>query len=252
MQTDQLYGGPGSDPRNDRVGGSRHATHLEQQADADARAPWKCPACGETNEGRKLSEGCTHCGSGGGARHVGVDPIAKPQRKLAVPAYDVRDDAASAFLRWFHHVGAKAGIFEAFQAGWLAAAVTHPVTGEEETDGDALVGGDRRSAAEPRDPAPATAATPAATADSTAPGGVAARPAGPAGGPLPDDGTGEIPAAWDAERALDRTILAALIVLQEQVYSQQPEEASTGEWMTAEALTETIARIKRDLNGPYA
>jgi hypothetical protein len=146
------------------------------------------------------------------------------------------------FLAWIQKAGTDVGPLAAFQAGWQARGMTIPVTPDmsfpipkEQTDADPMVGTEM------------------------------------VGGdllPVPDQGgspQGAPTAPDDQERAedpevqgeagegfvgtaQDRTLLAALIFLREQVYSQQPEEETTGEWLKREELDRWIAELK----GPYA
>lgn len=211
----------------------------------NAKSPWVCPSCGKDNTTRELSQGCEHCHAGeGAARFKGVDPIAKPKPKVvqtrAIP--HLVSSASLDFARWVRQIDTRTWSEEhfdllgaAFEAGWQARGMTFPVTPKEQTDADHMdrtdvVGGDLLRVP---DPGGSLQGSPAPSDDQ-------------AGAEDPEiqgaDGEGFIGTAQE------RTLLAALIFLREQVYSQQPEEVVSGEWLPTEQLDRWIAELK----GPYA
>lgn len=187
--------------------GPRHYAGSE----ANAKAPWKCPACAAENTGL-LGAGCSSCGNGGGAKHVGVDPIVvkstlRTVREFdiqtplaaanALPLHETPDTLSQAFWVFVHSRTPEQSLpdpFETFKAGWMArgAQVTPTIAGPDEI---------------------------------------------PTVQPVTDD-------QMLVGTARTRTILAALIFFKDQVLSQQPEEMGTGEWLTAEQMQTLIDELK--------
>lgn len=186
---------------SDKVGGPRGY----QGSEANARAPWKCPACAALNEGL-LGEGCSSCGSGGGAKHVGIDPIVRKGDRYTpdVPGYRVSFrppvivDVQQAFTQWILGAGAAVGPLDAFTAGWTARERV-PIMAEP--DAPVVIEPIAVDAAPSVDP--------------------------------PLLGT-----------ARTRTLLAALIVFKEQVLINQPEELISGEWVGLAELDQMIAELR--------
>ena len=76
-------------------------------ADTRQVVEWKCPGCGESNIS-VLGSPCSVCGAGGGAKHVGIDPIVrKGQTPAEAPLGAVKPPAVSAtpFDRWLFESG---------------------------------------------------------------------------------------------------------------------------------------------------
>jgi hypothetical protein len=202
------------------AGGPRHYTGPE----VGAKVAWKCPACGEENTG-VLEQGCVHCGNGGGARHVGVDPrverpkvveVEQPIQQF-VPAgstFTIGDlpDLERAFVRWIQGTQ-DAGPHAAFIAGWHAAEgrrMTSPVTDHPED-------------------VPTVAAVLTAEAD-------------------PVEAPTEPLEAFPGTPQ-DRTLLAALTLLFDQFYLSESEEVRTGEWMPSADLSQWITDVRARVEG---
>ncbi len=186
-------------------------------SEAQAKPIWKCPACGEENQGL-LEAGCTACGSGGGAKHVGVPPAVRKDQISTVRTSTVRTVPTTPiepfnhlclrrFLLWLDTLrprptaSEQARLFPAFIAGWHA----RPQTWENEmtTDEEEMV-------APYDDPAPTA-------------------------GDLPAELEGTIQS---------RTLVAALTFFADQVLRQQPEETETGEWLKADQINQLIEDVK--------
>lgn len=116
---------------------------------------WKCPACSADQVGI-FGTACTKCGSGGGAKHVGIDPVARPDLARQLPS-DPREspallrsrpsaDLESAWIAWIRPFRGKWDsaqeeiAYLAFQAGYLYASgqvvaqtVNPPLSGTAES-----------------------------------------------------------------------------------------------------------------------
>lgn len=200
---------------------------------------WACPACGEKNQ-TPLAQGCGHCGSGKPGQHVGVDPVVTPEERLRrlqheqehiagytpirrmnmtlVPAGDILVDVFGAFAQWIDSTSTPT-LSAAFRAGWEAR-------GGQVPDDNATPRTTHRpaDAAEPLDVPP---------------------PAPSVGGEQESTAAGDT--ATFTGTAVQRTTLAALIVLRENFYGDQPEEVRTGEWLTLTQLNALIADTEKDL-----
>lgn len=189
--------------------------------------PWPCARCGEQNSG-PIEAGCTKCGGGGGARHVGIDPIVYP-KKVSEPDLTIRrvgsyvalTPARDAFLTWIEHTQ-DASPFAAFRAGWEAAQRMtdsgSPVegTGFEGSQGKPVAGREQdRSDAMTVGALPATSSISTGEPESALPG-----------------------------TPQSRTILAALEYFVDQVLPMREEEIASGEWMTVDQVQDLIAQLK--------
>src|SRR5712691_3860658 len=88
--------------------------------EAEAVAPWSCPACGVLNAGR-LVLGCSACGAGAPGRHVDQPP---PARRLDPPALLPHREARGVVYAMADAWAARntqATSVEAFVAGYLTA-----------------------------------------------------------------------------------------------------------------------------------
>lgn len=211
---------PGS---SEAIGGPRGY----QGSEATAIHPWKCPACGEEQIGR-LGDGCTSCGSGKGARHVGVDP--RPVKPVALPpqragatgmltlgplpaALSPRVDAA--FIAWMQQAGSEIGPLPAFRAGWDAAM---QLSGSP--------GGGSVNTPDAGD-IPADRSLDRAVEDA---------------GSTPVPGTPFAP-----EQKQVRTIIAGLTFFKDQILPESQEEVLSGEWLSADELQQVIDQLKGTL-----
>jgi hypothetical protein len=178
--------------------------------EAHEHAPWKCPACGVTNEG-ELKFGCVHCGSGKPGRHVGQPPAAEVERRpgsgrlhgrplddngaiefdpppAQIPPTDVLQAIAHLSHAWAE-TNEHATLAEAFQAGYRMAL--------QQTMKAAPVTVDVRELA------PHTKA--------------------------------------------QRTIIAALEIFKDQILSQEPEEIASGEWMSVYEVDQLLVTLRAQL-----
>ena len=200
-------------------GGPRHYAG----SDAQSKAPWRCVRCGEENQG-ELGQGCTSCGSGGGAKHVGVDPIVVRRKRseieeetrerpvrtespkvttVATPDHTLIVDqgASLAFVQWMQ-TQEKPTLVGAFMAGWF------------EQQARRVGGGAQPPNEEEEEPVALLPETEAALALL---------------------GT-----------ARSRTLLAALIYFRDQVLQGEPEEIQTGEWLSGEEVQTWIAALQAE------
>lgn len=219
-------------PTSDRVGGPRHYTDAPQGPVA-----WRCVACGEENQS-PLAQGCPKCGSGAPGKHVGVDPIVRPedrarqrfqrqQETLTLPTtITALTDQQEAYEQWKRNTrlpqltsSTDMWLFDAFRAGWTAAEqYSTRVTLDLNL---------------PALPSTAPAAPPASPP-----------PAAPEEEPAqPPAAAGSFPGT-----ARDRTLLAALRFFREQVVPEAAEEISTGEWLSVADLDQWIAELTETLN----
>lgn len=204
------------------AGGPRHYAGPE----ANQRVVWRCARCGNENTGEP-GAGCSSCGGGGGAKHVGVDPIVlkgkaepdlwqaqnvRPRARFRTVAHD-DDDLDQSFSLWALEqqlTPADIGRFyPAFKAGW-----------------------------DLRGPQGATMTTIADATDGV-----------PSVGPVIEEEGDEAVAPTDPLLGSieDRTIVAALEYFRDQILSQQPEEIETGEWLAGPELAALIQQYKEKL-----
>lgn len=208
------------------AGGPRHYVGAEIQA----KVPWHCPRCGEENQG-ELGAGCASCGSGGGAKHVGVDPIVVRRKRSEVGAEEETHtrpvcmeapkvttwatvdhpitldmDASTAFVQWMQ-TQEKPTLVGAFMAGWFEQQARR-------------VGGGAQPPNEEEKDAPMSES------------------------PIVEDQQPLDPPLLGTAKS--RTLIAALIYFRDQVLQGQPEEIGTGEWLSATAVQEWIDVLKME------
>jgi len=204
---------------------------------------WACPACGEKNQ-TPLAQGCGHCGSGKPGQHVGVDPVVTPEERArrlqqegmtAVSPeqrqqqYGNRLQATTAteemgaFLEWYMRAPRPADshtlALEAFCAGWRARGLQVPDDNATPRTTHRLV--------DPDEPLPVPPPAPSVGGES--------------------EGAAAGDTATFVGTAVQRTTLAALIFFRDQIYTEQPEEVTTGEWITLAHLNSEIAYLQEAL-----
>ena len=194
---------------------------------------WRCPSCGEENQS-PLAAGCPHCGSGQPGKHVGVDPVVRPEdrrRQLAQPARPARPIATStpiydAYLAWKEErqlppmpEATDRWLYDAFRGGW-EANTSH---NQHEVLTLDL-------------PAPTPVAPAAPLAELTPPAAVEEEPA-------QNDRAGSFPGT-----ARERTLLAALTFFRNQVVPEAAEEVGSGEWMSVAEIDQWIADLTEALS----
>ena len=172
---------------------------------------WHCPTCGEDNAG-PMAEGCTACGAGRPGRHIGVPPPPAPARDLDLASE--REPEASDQLPPPRPAQPRDIATE-----W---AEQHPdVTAEQAYRAGFLEGVQRARLEFQQFQAQQQAKQQAER-------------------PL---------AGFVADDMIQRTIIAALELFRDQVLTGDPEETTTGEWLTAHQVTALIAQMKGEVHG---
>lgn len=102
-----------------------------------AVAPWKCPSCQQENTS-PLERGCTHCGVGADATHVGQDPVrvTRPQAEATtVGDLVITGPDGQAFERWLARqprmdtatqMVAKRAFLAGMDWAWKRDEIDHP------------------------------------------------------------------------------------------------------------------------------
>jgi hypothetical protein len=202
--------------------------------EVEAKAIWKCPACGSENT-TALQEGCPSCGSGKPGRHVGVDkvitaeerarllatagPPAAPFKWVTAPPQPLATGSCDeAFAIWAEtqqlRAAAVISSYPAFKAGWEAR--------------DGMADSDRTV------PSPEPVRAPELPETRPTDGGPGAE-----GPPVEDE-----PADFRGT-AEQRTILAALIYFRDQVLPEAAEEVGTGQWLSLADVNRLIDAYER-------
>lgn len=191
------------------VGGSRHY----DGGGLGQVAAWDCPRCGAENMG-PLAQGCTACGSGAPGRHVGTPPPPAP------PAPTTGDEAWDAFEAEATRPRPEPegpSYNGAVRQGDIAInwAERHPEATVEEAYRQGYLEGVRQAREAQQ------------------------RQADTVGRPL----------TYAPDHIINRTIVAALSLFRDQVLAGEPEETTTGEWLTQHQVTALIAQIEASIHG---
>lgn len=194
------------------VGGSRHY-------DGGGLGPigvWHCPTCGEDNAG-PMAEGCAVCGAGRPGRHIGVPP---PQAPTALADDDLpRVSEREPDDPTYQQPRPRPVEERDIATEW---AREHSDVTVEQAYRAGFLEGVRRARQEFDQFLAQKAAQ--------------QQPERPLAGYVADD-------------MIQRTIVAALELFRDQVLTGDPEETTTGEWLTAHQVTALIAQMKGEVHG---